>query len=295
MKKLLITGASGFLGWNLCKIAQNNWEVYGTYFSNAVKIPGASLYKSDLRDFKALEQLFTTIKPDAIIHTAAASKPNYCQTNPEAAYSINVTASINIARLCAEYNIPCAFTSTDLVFDGKNSFYRESDRVSPVCYYGEQKVIAEQKMSEIYPAIALCRMPLMFGWASPVAPSFIQGMISNLQAGKAINLFIDEFRTPASALSASQGLLLAIEKQVQGILHLGGKERISRYDFGLLLADIWQLPTELINPCKQEDIVMVAPRSPDTSLDSSKAFAIGYQPLSLKEELTIISDDQTKN
>ncbi len=292
MKKLLVTGASGFLGWNLCQIAQNNWEVYGTYFSNAVKIPGASLSKSDLRDFKALEQLFTTIKPNAVIHTAAASKPNYCQTYPEKAYAINITASINIARLCAEYNIPCAFTSTDLVFDGKNTAYRETDPVSPVCYYGEQKVIAEQKMSEIYPAIALCRMPLMFGLASPVAASFIQGMISNLEAGKAINLFTDEFRTPASGITASQGLLLAVEKQVQGILHLGGKERISRYNFGLLLADIWQFPTELIKPCKQEDIVMVAPRSPDTSLDSSKAFAIGYQPLSLRQELEMMKDEE---
>jgi dTDP-4-dehydrorhamnose reductase len=289
MKKLLVTGASGFLGWNLCQIAQNSWSVFGTYFSHTVQIPGATLYKTDLRNFEAVEQLFAVIKPDAVIHTAAASKPNFCQTNLEVAYSINVTASLYIARLCAKYNIPCAFTSTDLVFDGKNPVYRESDRVSPICYYGEQKVIAEQKMREIYPAIALCRMPLMFGLASPVAASFIQGMISNLQTGKAINLFIDEFRTPASALTASQGLLLAVEKQVQGILHLGGKERISRYNFGLLLADIWQLPTELIKPCKQEDVVMVAPRSPDTSLDSSKAFALGYQPLSLRDELTIIS------
>lgn len=292
MKKILVTGASGFLGWNLCQIAQKNWQVFGTYLSNVVKIPGATIYQSDLTDFNAVEQLFKNICPDAVIHTAAASKPNYCQTHPKESYAINVTASINIARLCAEYQIPCAFTSTDLVFDGKNPVYNESDRVSPICYYGEQKVIAEQKMSEIYPAIALCRMPLMFGLASPVAASFIQGMISNLQAGKEINLFIDEFRTPASAQTAASGLLLAIEKQVQGILHLGGKERISRYDFGLLLGDIWQLPTELIKPCKQADVAMVAPRSPDTSLDSSKAFALGYQPLSLKAELTAIKNHQ---
>ncbi|MGB5633366.1 MAG: sugar nucleotide-binding protein, partial [Waterburya sp.] len=106
-----------------------------------------------------------------------------------------------------------------------------------------------------------------------------------LKAGQEINLFTDEFRTPASATTASQGLLLAIEKPVRGILHLGGKDRISRYDFGLLLADILQLPTDLIKPGKQADIVMGAPRSPDTSLDSTKAFALGYQPLSLREEL----------
>ena len=286
MKKLLITGASGFLGWNLCHSALKNWKVYGTYLNHQVTIPGVNLFQTDLRKFEAIAEVFKTIEPDAVIHTAAASKPNFCQTHPEESYAINVTASINIARLCNEYNIPCAFTSTDLVFDGTKSFYSESDPVSPICYYGEQKVIAEEKMRGINPAIAICRMPLMFGLASSVASSFIQGTIGNLEAGKEVNLFTDEFRTPASATAASQGLLLAVEKEVSGILHLGGKERISRYDFGLLLAEIWQLPQALIKAGKQADVVMVAPRSPDTSLDSSKAFALGYQPQSLKQEIT---------
>ena len=284
-QKLLVTGASGFLGWNLCQQAQSNWEVYGTYFSHEVKIPRVTLFKTDLKDYAALNELFNSIKPDAVIHTAAASKPNYCQTHRQEAYAINVDAAVNIARLCSERSIPCAFTSTDLVFDGKNPRYKESDPVCPINYYGEQKAIAEQKMSEIYPAIALCRMPLMFGAPSPVSPSFLQGMVNNLKTGKEVNLFTDEFRTPASARAASEGLLLAVEKQVKGVLHLGGKERISRYNFGLLLADILQLSPNLIIPGKQADVVMVAPRSPDTSLDSSKAFNLGYQPLSLREEL----------
>jgi dTDP-4-dehydrorhamnose reductase len=282
---ILITGASGFLGWNLCQEAQANWQVYGTYFSQPVTIPQTTLYKIDLRDYEQLKQLFATIKPDAVIHTAAASKPNFCQTNSEESYSINVTASLNIARLCAEYNIPLAFTSTDLVFDGKNPPYKEKDPVSPICIYGEQKVIAEQEMLKIYPATAICRMPLMFGLPSPVANSFLQGFINSLQTGKKLDLFIDEFRTPASATTAAKGLLLAIEKRVNGLLHLGGKERISRYEFGLLLADILGCDRSLIKPVKQKDVVMAAPRSPDTSLDSSKAFTLNYQPRSIKEEL----------
>ena len=284
-KKLLVTGASGFLGWNLCQYAQTNWQVYGTYLSHEVKIPGATLCKTDLRDFATLDRLFKKIEPDAVIHLAAASKPNFCQTHREESYAINVGVAVNIARLAGEKNLPCVFTSTDLVFDGKNPWYQESDPVCPINYYGEQKAIAEQKMREIYPAIALCRMPLMFGAASPVSVSFIQGMVSNLQAGKEINLFTDEYRTPASARAASQGLLLAIEQRVQGVLHLGGKERISRYNLGLLLADILEMPTDLIKPTKQADVTMVAPRSPDTSLDSSRAFALGYQPLALRVEL----------
>lgn len=285
MKKLLVTGASGFLGWNLCQQARTNWQVHGIYFNREVNLAGVNSYQIDLRDYDRLQQLFATIQPTAVIHTAAASKPDFCQTHPIASYSINVTASINIARLCAEYNIPCVFTSTDLVFDGTNPPYQETDAVSPITYYGEQKVAAEQKMLELHSDTTICRMPLMFGSPSPVAPSFLQPFVSNLEMGKELNLFIDEFRTPASAVTASRGLLLTLEKQFQGILHLGGKERISRYDFGLLLAEILQVSPTLIKPGKQQDVVMAAPRSPDTSLDSSKAFDLGYKPLSLREEL----------
>jgi dTDP-4-dehydrorhamnose reductase len=291
MPKLLVTGASGFLGWNLCHLARSNWQVYGTYRTHPVKIPDTTCLNIDLRNFASLQELFDQIQPDAVIHTAAASKPNFCQLNPDLSYEINVTASVNIARLCAQANIPCVFTSTDLVFDGKNPPYLETDSISPISYYGEQKVAAEQKMLEIYPATAICRMPLMFGIPSPVAASFIQGFIDNLQQGKELTLFTDEIRTPVSADTAASGLLLAVEKQVRGILHLGGIERISRYNFGLLLAKVLGLSIDLIKPCLQQDVIMAAPRSPDTSLDSSKAFRLGYQPLTLQRELINISQD----
>ncbi|MGL5806780.1 MAG: SDR family oxidoreductase [Xenococcaceae cyanobacterium] len=292
MKKLLITGASGFLGWNLSQQAQAQWQVFGTYYSGAIVIPNTTIIKIDLRDFSAVKELFAQIQPDAIIHTAAASKPNFCQTNPEESYRINVDASLNLAGLCAEHRIPCVFTSTDLVFDGTKSFYTETDPVSPISHYGEQKVLAERGMLEIYPKTAVCRMPLMFGNVPPTAISFIQPFIDRLKKGEDLFLFSDEFRTPVSGMTAAKGLLLALEKQVSGILHLGGKERISRYQFGELLAEIMQVSPQNIKPCLQKDVPMAAPRSPDTSLDSSKAFALGYQPLSLKEELTaLLSSD----
>ncbi len=292
MKKLLITGASGFLGWNLSRQAQAQWQVFGICYSDAIVIPNTTIIKIDLRDFSAVKELFTQIQPDAIIHTAAASKPNFCQTNPEESYRINVDASLNIARLCAENQIPCVFTSTDLVFDGTKSFYTETDSVSPISHYGEQKVLTERGMLDIYPKTAVCRMPLMFGKVPPTAISFIQPFIDKLKKGEDLFLFSDEFRTPVSGITAAKGLLLALEKQVSGILHLGGKERISRYQFGELLAEIMQVSTQNIKPCLQKEVPMAAPRSPDTSLDSSKAFALGYQPLSLKEELTaLLSSD----
>lgn len=284
MKKLLVTGASGFLGWNLCQLAKQQWEVYGVYFSKQVEIPGVKLIKADLTDFKEIKRLFQEIQPAAVIHTAAQSNPNFCQLHPVESHLINVTTSFHIASLCADYSIPCVFTSTDLVFNGLNPPYREIDPVSPTSYYGQQKVLAEQGMLERYPKTAICRMPLMFGIPPAGASSFIQPFIKILREGKELSLFTDEFRTPVSAITAASGLLLALEK-VQGIIHLGGKERISRYEFGCLMADVLELPKDKLKGCSQKDVPMPAPRPSDVSLDSSKAFALGYQPLSLREEL----------
>ncbi|MFM2064786.1 MAG: dTDP-4-dehydrorhamnose reductase [Cyanobacteriota bacterium] len=284
MKKLLITGASGFLGWHLCQIAKQKWEVYGTYATHFLEIPDVKILKVDLTDFQNLKSLFNDIKPDAVIHTAAQSQPNYCQLHPQLSYTINVTASCNIAGLCADNSLPLAFTSTDLVFDGLKSPYKETDEVSPVNIYGEQKAQAEAGILELYPQAAICRMPLMFGNETPTAKSFIQGFIQTLKDGKELSLFRDEFRTPVSANTAAKGLLLALEK-VNGIIHLGGKERISRYDFGKILVEVMQLPSDKLKSCLQDDVKMAAPRPKDVSLDSEKAFSLGYQPLSVREEL----------
>ncbi|NJL10130.1 MAG: NAD(P)-dependent oxidoreductase [Calothrix sp. SM1_7_51] len=284
MKKLLITGASGFLGWHLCELANKNGKYMRLNFSHDIEIDNVKTQKVNLTDFAEVKQIFLKIQPDGVIHTAALSQPNYCQNHPEESGAINVTASANIAALCADNSIPCVFTSTDLVFDGLNAPYKETDSVNPVNLYGEQKVLAESQMLKIYPMTAVCRMPLMFGNATPTATSFIQGFIQTLKSGKELNLFIDEFRTPVSGYTAAKGLLLALEK-VNGIIHLGGKERISRYDFGRLLVEIFQLPSTGLKAGKQKDIIMAAPRPSDVSLNSEKAFGLGYQPLSIQEEL----------
>ncbi|AFY88876.1 MAG: dTDP-4-dehydrorhamnose reductase [Chroococcidiopsis cubana SAG 39.79] len=288
MKKLLVTGASGFLGWHLCQLAKQQWDVYSTYFSHEIEIPGVTMLKIDLRDFQALKHLFQQIQPSATIHTAAQSSPNYCQTHAEESYAINVTTSLNIAGLCADFGIPFIFTSTDLVFDGLNAPYRETDPVSPVNAYGEQKVQAEEGILARYPLATICRMPLMFGMATPTATSFIQPFMQTLKDGKELALFTDEFRTPASGTTAAKGLLMVLEKQVQGMIHLGGKERLSRYDFGRLLVEVFQLPATRLKSCRQQDVKMAAPRPADVSLDSSKAFHLGYQPLSVREELEML-------
>jgi dTDP-4-dehydrorhamnose reductase len=287
MQKILITGASGFLGWNLCQIARTEWEVHGTYHQQPVEISDVNIHQLDLTNFDRVKGAIDLIAPDAIIHTAAASKPNFCQANPEKSYQINVSASQLLAQICADAKIPFVFTSTDLVFDGNQPPYRETDPVSPINIYGEQKVAAEREISRVYPDATICRMPLMFGIAPITATSFIQPWLKALSSPQKLQLFVDEFRTPVSATTAAKGLLMAL-KLSPGVIHLGGQERISRYDFGCLLADVFGLDLALISPISQRDLQMTAPRAADVSLDSTKAIDLGYDLPSLRAELELI-------
>jgi len=284
MKKLLVTGASGFLGWNICREAYKDWDIFGTVFTHPIKIKGVKIVQTDVTRFRAFKKLFKEIGPDAVIHTAALSSPDYCQQHKAETRKINVDAPVNIAGLCADAGIPFVFTSSDLVFDGLNAPYKENDPVCPVNLYGEQKVRAEEGIINRYPDAAVCRMPLMFGDPGPAASSFFQTMLTAFRDGRELRLFEDEYRTPISGKTAAQGLFIAIEK-IKGLIHLGGRERISRYNFGLLMMGVLGTRDAKLIRCRQKDITTAAPRPPDISLDSSKAYAAGYCPLPLKEQL----------
>lgn len=274
MQKLLVTGASGFLGWHLCQTAQSSWQVLGTYCHHSAQIPGAALYPVDLTRPEAVIRLLDQLQPDAIIHTAAQSKPNACETDP-LAYAINVEATKTLARWCAARQVPFGFTSTEQVFDGTAAPYTEADSPCPINRYGQQKAEAEAAVSQIHPGASICRLPLLYGAATPYADSFVQGFWRQLQRGH-LSLFVDEYRTPALVDDVAAGLLLALDHP--GILHLGSPQRISRYDFGLLMAELLQLPAERIQAVKQADVPMAAKRPADVSSDSRKAYALGYAP-----------------
>jgi dTDP-4-dehydrorhamnose reductase len=284
MGKLLVTGASGFLGWNLCRTAQGRWNVYGLARRNQNQLQGVELRRPELTRFKEIKENLQEIRPDALIHAAAESNPNFCQLNPAASHEINVEAPANLASLCADLRIPFVFISSDLVFNGLKPPYTESGPVCPVCIYGEQKAEAERAVLERYPQALVCRMALMFGDAGQGAASFIQPLINDMRNGRQINLFMDEYRTPVSAANAAQGILLELCK-ANGILHIGGLERISRFDFGKLLRDIVGAPNAKLYACTRQSIEIAAPHPADVSLGSTRAMALGFKPGSLRKEL----------
>ncbi len=289
-QRLLITGGSGFLGWTLCRVALENWDVVGTVHSHPLEIPGARAARVDLTRFGEVKELFGDVRPDAVIHTAAASGLNFCQDEPILSRRINVEASASIAGLCADYDIPCVFTSTDIVFDGRQAPYCETDAVNPLNRYGEQKALAEAAMRERFPGVAICRMPLMYGSGSPVAGSFLTSMLKAMREGAVVNMFTDEIRTPVSGEDAAKGLLLALEKR-ERLLHLGGPRRLSRLEFGELMVEAFGVRRACLNPCLQSDVPMAAERPQDVSLDSSRAFALGYAPATPEEALARLAEE----
>lgn len=278
--RLLITGASGMLGHLLCRTAVERWSVFGVYQHYRPGLRGVNLVQADLTEGGAVRKLISDIRPQAVIHAAANSRVMDCEVRPHETNTINADVPARLAQQCAELDLTYLFTSTDLVFDGcKGAPYDEQAEVNPVCAYGEQKVRAEQAVLRSYPQALVCRLPLMFGLA-PHRSNFTTRMLRALRQGEALKLFTDEFRTPVDTQSASQGILNVLGR-TRGILHLGGRSRISRYDLGLLMAEHLGIDPIMIKPTRIDELSLPVKRAPDCALDSSKAYDLGYNPLPL--------------
>jgi len=279
-KKLLITGASGLLGYALCCQALSAYDVFGVCYKGGIPVEGVTSIRANLTDKTQLTKCFNQVQPQAVIHVAALSQPNDCEQQPGLSKQINLQATIEIARLCSEQSIPLVFTSSDLVFDGRNPPHAEEDPVSPICVYGKQKAEAETSIREIYPEATICRMPLMLGFAPGTGSGFLGHMVRTLAAKQPLSLFTDEFRTPVDTESAAAGLVMALDEKGV-LLHLGGPRRLSRFTMGCFVADILRVNHELLKPIRVEDLPMPAPRSPDVSLSSERARILGYVPKEL--------------
>lgn len=287
-KKLLITGASGFLGYHLMRVAAPQYELVGISHAHLIGFNQVLAVKADITNYIEIGNLFEDIEPDAVIHAAAKSDANYCEQHKEISYAVNVDAARNLAGICSDYKIPFAFTSTDLVFDGKKGMYQEQDEKNPLSVYGEQKSMAEDEVLKIYPDTNVFRLPLLFGYPNASAGNYLHKLMQQVKHGEPVNLFFDEYRSICSARSISEGILRLMFES-HGTTHLAGRQKLSRYDFGLLAADAFSMDKNLLNSCSQKDVKMAAPRPADVSLNISKALALGFDPADVATALKDIA------
>lgn len=261
-----VTGAGGLIG---SAVATSPWQPAGWTF-----LP---LRRSDLEltDFSAVERRFALDRPDAVIHCAAMSKSPQCQSDHAGARLWNVEVTRHLADIFGGRRM--LFLSTDLVFDGQSGGYDEKAAVNPLSFYAETKVEAERIVLK-HPGHLVIRTSLNHGISPTGDRGFNEEMTLGWRAGRKFNLFTDEFRTPIPAVCTARALLELVGQQVDGILHVAGAERLSRWEIGQVLAESLPGLDCPMEPGSLKDYVG-APRSPDTSLECRRAQSLLSFPL----------------
>lgn len=280
MRRLLITGASGFVGGNLAQIASRLWDVTGIYRTHRPAMDGIAWTQVDLADGAATARAVDAARPDAVIHLAAMSSIDECEREQEAAYRANVVATVNLADACRVCGARLVAISTDNVFDGRRGGYSEDDPPNPINYYGRSKVEAEEEALRRAPGALVVRIPLMLGFPVTEASSFLQGTVNLLRAGKPVTFFTDEWRTPCDVFTLADALLELAGSDVSGIVHVGGTERVSRADIGTALLRRLGVPQDAARYVTAAEAMRGrAPRPPDVSFDVSRARRLLKTPL----------------
>ena len=219
--RAIVTGTAGLIGQYFVKSAARwapGWEVHG--------ISRADL---DLTDQSAVERTWQSLQPDAVIHCAAMSRTRDCEQDPQRARRVNMEATAHLAKLSKD--IPFIFLSSGEVFDGQAGWYQETDEPNPINIYGKTKLEAEQLVLQ-NPRHTVVRIVLTAGTSPNGDRSFVEDMCRAAKSGKPMTLYSDEFRCPLPAGAIARAIWELLDRDQPGLYHLGGSERLSRWEIG---------------------------------------------------------------
>jgi len=268
--RIVLTGASGSLGAYLVEsLLRRGHEVIAWSGSGVGERFGVPLVPLNLEDEEAIADRLDLDDPAAVLHAAAMSAAESVRRDPERGNRINVLATQRIADWCARRNRRMVYTSTDLVFDGSRSWYREDDPAEPILAYGRTKRDAEPAVVAV-PGGLVARLSLLFGPSHSGRDAFFDRAIAALSLGEPQSFFDDEFRTPLDLSTAANVLVRLTEMQVAGIVHVAGSERMSRHELMSRAASALGLDGALVRANQRHQVASSEPRPADASLDTTR-------------------------
>ena len=292
--KILITGSNGLLGQKMVYALKADPEVEliatARGENRLVDQAGYTYASMDITDAKSVIDVITAHKPDRIIHGAAMTNVDACETDREGCDKANVHAVQNIVDAAEAVGAHLTHVSTDFIFDGKDGPYEEDAVPNPVSYYGLSKLKGEEIVMASELNWAICRTILVYGIVDNMSRSnFVLWAKGELEQGKSINVVDDQFRSPTLAEDLAQGCILASKQEAQGVYNISGEDTNSILGLITTVANHYGLDTTLINPIKSETLGQPAKRPPRTGFILDKAREeLGYKPHSFTEGIVIM-------
>ncbi|AMV36699.1 SDR family oxidoreductase [Planctomyces sp. SH-PL62] len=268
--RIVLTGATGRLGAYLQRpLARTGWEVVAWSGTTGAQWNGAPTITVDVADPAAIARELDRADPDAVLHAAAISDVESCRRDPRRARAVNVEAVASVARWCASRGRRLLFTSTDMVFDGARPWAVEADEPRPILAYGASKREAEIEAGKA-PDAVVARIGLLYGPTRSGRETFYDKAVAGLRAGVPQTFFDDEFRTSLDYRSAAEALVGLLASDFRGVVHVGGRERISRFELMSRVARGLGLDAALVQANSRADVPFAEPRPADLSMETSR-------------------------
>lgn len=290
--KIFITGANGFLGQHLIKLLlDNNYVVIATARGESrLLFPISSQYKYypvDITDDDGMNEIMSHEKPDVVIHTAAMTRVDDCESNRDDSFRINVLGTSFALGHAEKHSTHFIHISTDFVFDGEKGNYEEDDSLGYVNWYGFTKIEAEELVKASKIPWTIVRTCLVYGNALyGTRNNIISWVKSKLENNEKIKVVDDQVRTPTYVEDLAKGIMLAIEKKATGIFHISGKDVLTPYAMAIQTADYFSLDKSLIEKVNAASFKEPAQRPPKTGFIIDKARnELGFEPMNFKESL----------
>ncbi len=299
-RKVLVTGSNGLLGQKITDLvlADGRVELIATSRGpNRHPVKTGYAYEDvDLLDTDRLTKAIAHHRPDAIIHTAAMTNVDACETDPMGCQALNVEVVRTLSQLSEQHGIHLIHLSTDFVFDGENGPYREDDPPNPLSLYGKSKLDSENILRQSACKWAILRTIIVYGVTADMSRSnIVLWAKSALEKGTPLNIVNDQWRTPTLAEDLAEACLLTATVEAEGIFHISGKDLFAIHELVEAVADFWGLDKSLINEVSADTFTTAAPRPKRTGFVLDKARQVlGYEPRSFREGLAIVDQQLNK-